>query len=555
LLSSPGQWRTVAIGLVAVLLSFGLIFVPGYFAKYLLLARLPDPHPYRLAMRADIFDLIVFAMALTGVLTAIEWHALFPGLRDYLALASLPVRLRDIFAAKFAALLAFALALTVAATALPSLLLPITFVGPYAGNAAAQAPAMFVASSLAALFVFFALVAMEGLLLNTVPVRYFGRVSLLAQGVLLAGMLCGLPLVLQLATPGAMDHPPSWAASFPPAWFLGLDQVLAGSGEPLASRLANISLAALAVSAAAAVGAYWWSYSRHRKRLLEGMAPAPASARATGGALAAAGLFEEPRELAVFAFIAKTLARSPLQRTVLTAYVAIAVALIGNGFVSLYVSLGLPRQLERTLAMRQAAVDAPLALSLFVLCGLRYLFRLPVEHRANWIFRINQAGNQPAFLRAVERFLLWCAVAPVALLTLPIEFHVLGFVAGTIAATLCLLASLILMEALLVESRRIPFTSLYLPGQRPVIQLLLIYGAAITFYVSALGAILEAVSTRPRVAAALFAVMAAAWLAIRRVRKERVKSRALEFEETEEPAIFSLATGAGAPSGSGLDNR
>lgn len=46
------------------------------------------------------------------------------------------------------------------------------------------------------------------------------------------------------------------------------------------------------------------------------------------------------REMAVFAFTAKTLARSPLQRPVLTAFVALAAALICNSFAgSLALSL------------------------------------------------------------------------------------------------------------------------------------------------------------------------------------------------------------------------
>jgi ABC-type transport system involved in multi-copper enzyme maturation permease subunit len=507
LLSTPGQWRAVAIGVVAVLLSFGLVYVPGYFAKYLLLARLPDPGLYRAAMRADILDLILLAMTLIGLCTAIEWHSLFPGLRDYLCLASLPIRMRDVFAAKFTALLAFALTLTVATNLLPSLLLPIMFAGPYAGDAAAQVPAIFFSSSLAALFVFFALVAIQGVLLNTVPLRQFGRVSLAVQGALLTVLLCGLPLALQLATPRAMDRPPSWVALFPPAWFLGLDQVVAGNREPLAVHLAAIAVAALAASAGASLGTYWWSCARHRKRLVEAVAPPAVSSSMMGSRLAAGCMARDPREFGVFAFIAKTLARSPLQRTVLTVFVAIAAALIGNGFVSLYLSFGLHRSFAGTLAFRQAALDAPLALSFFVLLGLRYLFRLPVEHRANWIFRINQAGNEPLFFHASERFLLWCAVVPIALLTLPIEIRALGPGAGLVAATLCLLPSLILMEALLMQSRCIPFTSLYLPGQRPVIQLLLFYSAAISLYITLPAALIEASLSRPRLAVCLFAVL------------------------------------------------
>ena len=60
----------------------------------------------------------------------------------------------------------------------------------------------------------------------------------------------------------------------------------------------------------------------------------------------------------------------------------------------------------------QAAVSAPLALSLFVLAGYRYLFRLPVELRANWVFRVNESGNRELLLRGMERFVLCLGCCP-----------------------------------------------------------------------------------------------------------------------------------------------
>jgi hypothetical protein len=540
LLSSPGQWRAVAIGIVAVLLSFGIILIPGLFKKYLLLARLPTPKPYHLAMLGDILGLILLVMTLTGIFTAIQWHSLFPGLRDYQVLAAYPISLRDLFAAKFTALLAFGLLLIVSTTLAPSVLLPAVFAGDYAGNVGAQIPAIFVSASLAALFMFFSLVALQGVLLNAIPVRHFTRISLAIQGTLLTTLLAGYPLALSLVRPSAIDHPPQWAIWLPPAWYLGLDQLLAGNSDPFTTRLAELAVGALIAGGAAAVGTYCWGYKRHRLRLVESAAQPASRAHLSGCAFAPERIIRDPRQLAVFAFIGKTLARSSLQRLVLTVFVAVAAALICNSFASLLLSPGMHRSLSAARALRQAAVAAPLALSLFVLSGLRYLFRLPVEHRANWIFRVNQAGNEASLLAAVERFLVCCAVAPVALLTLPIELEVLGAAAGFEAAMLCALPSLILMEVFLVQSQRIPFTSSYLPGQRPVIQLLLIYGAAVSLYVSSLAALIESSLANPATAICLFVTLLGAWLFVRGSRKQRIQTSKLEFEELEEPVIFSL---------------
>src|SRR5208282_3802545 len=94
---------------------------------------------------------------------------------------------------------------------------------------------------------------------------------------------------------------------------------------------------------------------------------------------AAAGrVLPDLRSLAVFGFISKSLARSRQHRLILTAFAAVALALICEGFASLVLEGGtLQRVSIHSPAFRQAVIAVPLALSLFTLAGLLYLFRLP----------------------------------------------------------------------------------------------------------------------------------------------------------------------------------
>src|SRR5260370_38893544 len=130
-------------------------------------------------------------MFLIALFTTLQWPSLFPGLRDYLALGALPIGLRDVFIAKFSALVAFGCLFIVATTSLPSVILPMVMSGRNCTDAARQIPAIFISSTLAALFVFFALVAVQGVLLNVTPIRHFTRVSLAVHGSLLPPLLCG----------------------------------------------------------------------------------------------------------------------------------------------------------------------------------------------------------------------------------------------------------------------------------------------------------------------------------------------------------------------------
>lgn len=249
----------------------------------------------------------------------------------------------------------------------------------------------------------------------------------------------------------------------------------------------------------------------------------------------------DSRVQAIFSFIAKTLSRSRAHRIVLTAFAALALALIFESFVSLAFGRGFRGFAVRTFALRQVAISAPLALSLFVLAGFRYLFRLPVELSANWVFRICESGNREVFLQALERFLLCWGVAPVFLLTLPVELQMLGLAAGLEAAVLCLVPSLILEELILLQFQKIPFTSSYLPGQRPLIETVLIYGVSVTLYVTLLSILITFCLAKPGYTFILLAVMLAGYLRIRSARRDDWKIGKIEFEERPEPAVLTLS--------------
>jgi hypothetical protein len=100
--SSPGQWRSAAIGIFSMLLPAGLLLVregtpdPNYSSKYRLLAA-AGLAGVRAAALADEIALLTLLLSVTGLIALLEWQSLFPSGRDYLALASLPVRSRQIF--------------------------------------------------------------------------------------------------------------------------------------------------------------------------------------------------------------------------------------------------------------------------------------------------------------------------------------------------------------------------------------------------------------------------------------------------------------------------
>jgi hypothetical protein len=544
LVSSAGQWQVVAVGVLGIALSLSIPMVQAYFHKYRLLQELDSPIPFHMAAIADHLFLIVLAMTLTGLVTAMQWPSLFPGLRDYLVMAGLPVRTRDVFVAKFTALLTYMGIFIAGLCVPPAVTLPLVMNGSYFEHGPTNVAALAISMLMASFFVFFTLVAVQGILLNVVPPSLFPGVSLLVQCTLFTVQICLLPFVLSVPSLDKYMHlRPGLALWAPPVWFLGLDQWILGNRETYVQTLMHLALEAGAIAVLGALAAYLWSYRKQKVRLLE----TPTRARHDFALLRRWAerwtdrfLPEAPGH-AVFGFTMVTLARSRLHRMVLTGFVAVAFALIAESFVSIVLGSSFHGFAVRTFALRQAAVSAPLALSLFVLAGYRYLFRLPLELRANWVFRVHEIGNQAVLLSGMERFVLCLGVLPIVLLTLPLEIQIFGLLRGLAATLLAFLPSLIMQEVLLSGFEKIPFTSAYLPGMRPLVATVCLYGAGFGAYVVILSGVITTCLEEPSYFLILFGSLVAIWARIRKNRLDDERVGGLEFEEVAEPDVQTLA--------------
>jgi hypothetical protein len=101
--------------------------------------------------------------------------------------------------------------------------------------------------------------------------------------------------------------------------------------------------------------------------------------------------------------------------------------------------------------------------------------------------------------------------------------------------------SMVLMEGLLIPFDRIPFTSSYLPGRRPLIETVVRYAVGVALYVSVLSGIVAWCVRTPAWTLVLLAVLMASWWKARAVRVEAQQIGRLEFEERMEPAVQTLS--------------
>jgi hypothetical protein len=224
----------------------------------------------------------------------------------------------------------------------------------------------------------------------------------------------------------------------------------------------------------------------------------------------------------------------------LTAFLATALAIVAEGLLG--VAWGQRRwdKLLESPAMRRVVVSIPLALSLFTCAGLRYLFRLPAELRANWMFRVIAPGNQTAFLRGVEKVYVWGAVS-VGVASAPVLVVLLGIARGLVCSLSCFTFSLILIELILFHLDRVPFTSSYLPGRRPLIETTLRYWIAAVLYIAIPGSIVFSALQSAAGSVGLNLGLILLWQGIRYLRQSGRVTTHLEFEELPEVAVQVLA--------------
>jgi hypothetical protein len=461
LITAPGQATPAVIGAISIFMPWFAVMISPLKHKYAYLSSLESADVYLRAVRADQLWLITLMMSTIGLLTAIKWQSVFPGLRDYRALAALPLRSYQIFQAKLAALLIAATAAIFVLNLFPSVIFPMISGGRWALNPSfgVRVGVHTIVCAAGSYFFFFSFIALQGVLLVLLKRRLFERVSGVLQSALVPLMLVFIVLSFSIEpkVTATLLHP-HFAAWLPPVWFLGLYQHMLGDRDPEMQVLAAKAVEALTVSILLSFLSYAVSYHRHRTVLIEGPSVSPTKRRRDLHLLD--WLFPDPCQQAVIQFMLKTLAGSNQHRMILTAYAGSGFAVLLTAMVGLGTFIG-DAKLHVTMFVYSHVV-----MLAFLLAGLRHVFSIPIELRANWIFRIAEAGSRREWLEAIDRLVLIVAVG-VLLVPLPFEYKIVG---PRAIAEIALFgtAAAVSYEVVFRSWEKLPFTCSQLPGKTPM---------------------------------------------------------------------------------------
>jgi hypothetical protein len=467
-------FKRVLIGIIAVMLTFGLLF-----ARILMNAAgaheadALTPAPYRAAIETLVIGLPMLVIAFATLLVS---HSLFPDETDFRVLLALPVSRRLVFLSKLAALALFAGIFIVASHIA---MLPVAMIISVSRHAqesfVARLAAHVVASLGGSLMAVAAVTGINGALLMAMPRAYLQAASTAVRSVMLCALVLSLPLAARLPAVAPLLAAGAPSLYFvPPVWFLGVQELLLGHRSPYFDRMALIAAIGVASSLALAVGSYLFLYRRFDRVMMH---PEASGSRRRAGWFI--GRLSGAPFSAISVFTRLTLARSALHQGVFVAIAACGAGLVMNSFIGA-MNLGRVRSPENEII--NTVLAAPFTLVFVMVLAVRAALVLPIEPRANWVFRMTEdpatrADQLTAVVHTVVRFgVLW----PVVVL-LPVQWAVLG-PRALICASLTCLAGLVLVELHMADWLRIPFTCSYMPGKRFVGHTMLIGLAAFVVF-------------------------------------------------------------------------
>jgi hypothetical protein len=230
------------------------------------------------------------------------------------------------------------------------------------------------------------------------------------------------------------------------------------------SDLAMAAVVALTVAAVAAFALYFAAHFRHAAHLRQAAVSQPGGAhrlRRRLAGLATRVLVRDPLAQATFFFTLQALGRSVRHKLYVAAYV-------GAGVLVSYLTLA-PHLVRRLPSLFTSpgitTISVQLVLSFFLLIGLRAVFAIPAELRANWVFRLTVAGDPARYLAGVRRAVEVCAIVPLLVALFPLHAFMWGPWPALLHALFGALWASILLEVLMLNLEKLPFTCSHVSGK------------------------------------------------------------------------------------------
>jgi hypothetical protein len=519
-----GQFAGVLI-LISVFRAVGLLVPTGR-------PRITPAEIMTMAWSAE-HSFLSMTMLVAGLMAVVSWDNIFPDRRDVMILGTLPVRPRTILLAKSAACGA------VLSIGLLSLNLAMSVTVSLVAGGIPGFPRNFsvywLATIGAAVFVYGAVLAVQGWTALLLPRKWFLRISAVLQLAAFAFFLAGFFLEPGMGTPAAIAAAASRGLlnRWPSFWFLAMLNQATGHLPAALDPLARRAWIGLGVVACAATSALLLCYLRTMKKTVEQPDLMPGG-RGWKWPLP----FGNRLQTAIVRFSIRSLARSRQHRVVYAFFLSLAFAIAVSTLKDILAS-GARRPLTTDFLM------PTLVMMCLAVVGLRSIFSLPVSLNANWVLQVTQLHAPDRYIAATRRALLVMAALPVWVVAalLSLGFRPWPQVAAHLVV-LALVAS-ILADVSLIGVSKIPFACSYLPGKSNIQYMF--WAFAVVFLPIAMEfSNYEIRAIRhPGSFAVMLAILAAIALSIWAFNRRQSRSAVLYYEELEPEVITTLGLASG----------
>jgi hypothetical protein len=463
-----------------------------------------------------------------GLCAVLMWDSTFPDKRDAMVLGPLPVFPRTILLAKLSASATVLAIAVIALNCTSSIAMSVIFGGSPLGILRFFA-AWWIALFASALFLYGAVLAIQGLGALLLPRRLFLRISAALQiaafGVFLAGRFLQ-PWLTTFSRLTSNDNHQLLAYS-PTFWFFALFNHLNGTLSHELFWVAHRAWIALALVTTGATASLLLCYLRTMKKTVEepDLVPGGSSIRwipRLGGSLQSA--------IAIFSL--RSILRSRQHRIVLafswSIIFAIALSIVHQAIANP------PEPVSLDLLM------PTFIMMVFGVFGLRGLFSLPISLKANWLLQITQLRPTVQYSAASRRSLQLLGVAPVLLISAALATHFRPWqhVAGHLL--FLTLFGCVLAELSLIRFYKIPFTCSYMPGKANI--QVLFWGFVFVFFLLALtiGTWELAALAQPRKYLTLVAAFSGLYITLWIFNRIQARTAILYYEETPPEIITRL---------------
>jgi hypothetical protein len=492
---------------------------------------------------------IFFLMVLMSFIAVLEWDVIFLDSRDYSNLLPLPIKIRNLFSAKFASVCVFIFLFYLVVNSLSTILFWFYLAQWHSSSIFFGLRFMFVhwiSAFAASFFAFFIFGFLVSALITLFGYKTFHQISAFLRPVLIVFFVFMMVIFIAESVSSFLlfseflqlkESNSLFLYLFPPMWFTGLYEVLAGNRDPLFMALSVFAVFAFIIPPLAFLLTGALGYGRYITKMQEVKKKTMQLVKLKKFLLRLFNrVFLRSRvQRAVFYFFGKILKKSILHKMRLATYLAASIAVI---LVFLVSSAGIVQTLS---TVNTAFLSIPLILSFFLLVGIRVIVNIPITVEANWIFRLTEAKDKKDYFTGLKKGIFFFVLFPLFVLL----FIFYSFLwNGQISFLHCLygiLLSLLLMEVLFYNYRKIPFACSYLPGKGKLHIFWILYLVSFLIYAFLLSFIEYKILNSALYLIISYGVIFILIAALKTSKKHLLpKKLEIKYEERPEPAMVTL---------------